>query len=348
MKVFVSVENSSADSARLAEKLDARYDGSLVFLPDNGGQEKTDNDLVLALPAGFDAENAAKMLDALPDKDRPTAVVIGSSFDGDNTDKRREASILALQILCGERLPGFQENIRAYPAKLLAYLEKKLENNDKCDFPEIRTIVEAARAGYALTHVHTPPTGGAAEPNPLPQPPPTRWFIPMFLAALLPIPRKRLCPRNFQKEQFKELLLHPTKFTRHLLAENSSPAGLAAAAAVGMFVGTLPLLGIHTISIIYVSVMLRLNKVMAVGISNLCMPPFVPIACVWIGHFLLEGSWMGMGLDAMMEALKHPQSIILDWIVGAAVLAPINAAAFAAITYIVANGINRRIRSSAR
>jgi len=345
MRVFISIEGDAEHQERLARKLNARFAPLLLeFIPDNGETEKNDNDLLLAIPKWFDAENAARIIDALPDKDRPTAVVVASSMDLDQLPREWKKALLYLQLLCGENLPGFMENIRAYPVKLIKALEKKESDKNLRNFPEIRTIVEASRAGYALIHVHTPPSDGTL-PS-LPHPPPTRWFAPRILAALLPIPRKRLCPRNFQKERFKELLLHPKKFIRHLLAENASPAGLAAAAAVGMFIGTLPLLGIHTISIIYVSVMLRLNKVMSVGISNLCMPPFVPVACVWIGHLVMKGSWMGMGPEAMMEALKHPRTIILDWIVGAVFLAPLNAAIFAAITYAIANHINKRVKNT--
>ncbi|MCK5845116.1 MAG: DUF2062 domain-containing protein, partial [Victivallales bacterium] len=175
---------------------------------------------------------------------------------------------------------------------------------------------------------------GAKEPSGL------SFFAPKLLSMLSPLPRKRLCERNFQREAFREFLLHPLKFISFLLRENASPAGLAAAAAAGMFLGTLPLPGLHTAAIIYVSVKLRLNKVMSVNISHLCMPPFVPIACLELGHFALNGKWLVFG--SMKTVVGELRLRLIEWLLGAAILAPINAAVFWCLTYVIARAIASR------
>jgi len=42
----------------------------------------------------------------------------------------------------------------------------------------------------------------------------------------------------------------------------------------------------------YVTSRLHLNKVMALAIQNICMPPFVPALCIELGHYLLYREWI--------------------------------------------------------
>lgn len=341
MKVFVTYNNSEEPPDPLVENLTKLKIPEFEFIPDDESKW-TDDDILLSAPRHASAENAAKLFDELPDKNIPTALVVASTAKSPELAAKWEKAIFATQLLTGERIEGLMENFRIYPLKLMRHFLKSKEKN--ADFKEIRIVLAAARAGYAIRSVQIE-LDSRNEP-PLHDPPPFRWFSPSLLAALFPIPKKRLCPRNFQREHFTKLLLHPKAFTKTLLTENASPGGLAAAAALGMFIGTLPILGLHTISIIYVSVMLRLNKMMSVGISNLCMPPFVPIACVWIGHYLINGESIGIGPNDMLEAVKNPAPIILDWIVGALILAPINAAVFATISYALAKKIRKAIKKT--
>jgi uncharacterized protein (DUF2062 family) len=273
----------------------------------------------------------------MPDKDRPTALVIGVN----SNEFCENGSVLQisfmLQLLTGERIVHYESRLRIYPTKLLLAVSDKLWQSTYWD---IVILIFASRSGYALrqsevdnTHVDhcriikTTPS------------PPLTFFIAKLLAPLVPFPHKRLCERNFQKEALKEFLLHPIKFLGFLLRENASPGGLATAAATGMFLGTLPLFGLHTISIIYVSVQLRLNKVMSVNISHLCMPPFVPIACIELGHYALNGKWLVFDSIPAFDELKLR---LFEWGLGSLILAPLNAVVFWLLTYAVATFIIRR------
>ena len=121
---------------------------------------------------------------------------------------------------------------------------------------------------------------------------------------------------------------------REQLSQHATPGGLAASAAVGVFLGVLPLIGAHIVAIAYVTSRLRLNKVMALAIQNLCMPPFVPVACIEVGHLLLRGRWL---VEASWDnAVVELPSRLLEWLVGSLVLAPLLAGLAAGATYLLA------------
>ena len=138
---------------------------------------------------------------------------------------------------------------------------------------------------------------------------------------------------------------HPIQFFKQALTHHASPSGLAASAAVGIVLATLPLFFIHTITIIYVTSRLHLNKVMAVSIQNLCMPPFVPLLCIEIGHWMLHGAWL---THVSKEAfLGKVPGLMLDWLVGSLVVAPLLAILVAIAVYFIAKQIRLSKKISA-
>ncbi len=119
-----------------------------------------------------------------------------------------------------------------------------------------------------------------------------------------------------------------------LLMESLLPHQLAAAAALGVFLGTLPLIACHTIAIIFAATLLRLNKVAAVAASQFCMPPVVPALCVEAGHYMRHGAFL---TEISMETLGYQAAErLLEYVLGSLVLAPILAVAAGGITYGVA------------
>jgi uncharacterized protein (DUF2062 family) len=241
--------------------------------------------------------------------------------------------ILMMQLLTGEKICGFRNTFRVYPTKLLINLTDKFYSED---YIYTNLLLKGSKAGYKIKNIVIE----EYVPSDLLDPPPKNFFIKKLCKTLLPFGTKRLCSRNFHKEKFKEFIFHPLTFLKYLLTENATPGGLAAAAATGMFIGTLPLLGLHTATIIYVSIKLRLNKILSVNISHLCMPPFVPFACIEIGHFMLNGEWLDF--RSFKTVVKAPHLRILEWILGSLVLAPINGIAFALITYIIASLLKKK------
>lgn len=84
----------------------------------------------------------------------------------------------------------------------------------------------------------------------------------------------------------------------------------------------LPLIGIHMLSILMVTGFFRLNKVVAIGAGQLCMPPFVPALCIETGYFLTHGG--SFLTDISFETLGNQfVERFYEYCLGALVLAPI-------------------------
>ena len=137
---------------------------------------------------------------------------------------------------------------------------------------------------------------------------------------LLPIPHKKLIDTDI-KHLDRSLLLHPVKFFKLLLKENATPMGLALSASVGTFFAVLPIVGLHSIVIIYVTARLHLNKIMALSIQVIYSPPFVPFVCIETGHYIRNGSFITK--LSLSDFMTNWQIYFLDWLVGSLVLVPI-------------------------
>jgi len=156
---------------------------------------------------------------------------------------------------------------------------------------------------------------------------------------LMPFPHKRLTPIK-EKIDYAEFLKHPIKGLKKMLKENATPSGLAAAAAMGIFLGVLPILSFHMPVILYFAVRLHLNKAMALGIQNICMPPLIPIACIELGHYMLYGTWITeASLRVVFWQLKDR---VFEWLIGSLILAPVAATIAAVVVYFTARRIKRR------
>jgi uncharacterized protein (DUF2062 family) len=126
---------------------------------------------------------------------------------------------------------------------------------------------------------------------------------------------------------------------RTLLRENTSPTQLALAAAVGVFLGTLPLIACHTLVIILTATYFRLNKVAALASSQLCMPPVVPALCIETGYFLRHGRFL---TEISLETLGY-QALerLYEWLLGSLVLAPLLALLIGGMTLLMARFASR-------
>jgi uncharacterized protein (DUF2062 family) len=162
-----------------------------------------------------------------------------------------------------------------------------------------------------------------------------------------PWPHQRLVPRQPRPRGPWRELLHPLRFLKRLLHEHATPAELGIAAGIGIFLGTLPLIFCHTAAILYTVVRLRLNAVMALTIQTLCAPPFVPLACIQTGHFLLKGKLL-TGKDCSWQQIKAEFGLRLwEWLVGSLILAPLGAVAIGLVICWLASHLHRRQRELA-
>lgn len=145
-----------------------------------------------------------------------------------------------------------------------------------------------------------------------------------------PAKRVRRLKFTVSSRAYRLLLLHPIRLIKRLLAEHASPRSLAAAAALGIVVGATPFFGVHTLLVYVLASRLRLNRLMALGTNQLCMPPIVPAVCIEAGYymrhgvFLTEVSWRTLGREAVQR--------FWEWLIGSLVVGP-------ALAVVVGGGI---------
>ena len=154
---------------------------------------------------------------------------------------------------------------------------------------------------------------------------------------LLPVPPRRLVTRRLS---CRTLMRRPRRLFAVLLRENASPRGLAVSAGVGMFLGTLPLIGLHVAAVAYVAICFRLNKLMALAVQNLCIPPVVPGVCIAVGYFLRHGHIITEATLRELAGALHER--LWEWFLGSLIVAPLLAVLTAIVVYALASWARRR------
>ena len=253
----------------------------------------------------------------------------------------RDLANFWLRIETGLFIKDCQSGFRAYP--VTHFRELKL-SGAHYDF-ETEALARAAWAGLTLKMVDIDvwyPEEGKRISSFRPFTDNLRISLMhsrLVLRHLLPIPHKKRVRKKEDKFDLS-FFRHPIEFLKKLLKENSSPAGLAASAAVGIILATLPLLFTHTIAILYVTARLHLNKIMAVSIQNLCNPPFVPFICIEIGYFLQHGEWLThISKEAFLGEIP---GLLWAWLLGSLVAAPVLALIVGGGVYGIAKRLQRQ------
>ncbi len=287
-----------------------------------------------------------KLLPLLQEAD--TAIVIGSrNLAGEDVPgKSRLGSQIGnfwLRIETGVSIEDCQSGFRAYPVEFVSQLKL---TGSHFDF-ETEVLAKAVWAGLSLKTVSI----DVWYPEPRLRVSGFRPFLDNFRIScmharlvgrrLLPVPHRRLIPSEKPRLDLR-MLLHPIKLLRGLLEENATPALLGMSAAVGTFLATLPLIALHTVVIIYVATRLRLNRVMAVSVQNLCMPPFVPMLCVELGYRMRYGQWLTEFSRKTMVGELHQR--LFEWLIGSLVVAPVAAVLVGGAVFLGSRAIQSRVR----
>lgn len=279
----------------------------------------------------------------------PQAIIVGhrnfaqSGIPG-SSRFGRQFSNFWLRLQTGSRLKDSQSGFRAYPLVIFAQLGFWTRSYNF----EVEVLVRSAWAGLELRDVdisvYYPPGDqrishfrGFMD----------NWRLTLLnthltLRSIVPWPHRKIvrAAAGQSGKRAKISLLHPLRSIRQLLRENSSVPQLAAASAAGVFLGTLPLVFLHTVSILFACGFFRLNKVAAISASQLCMPPLVPAICIELGYFMQHGQWL---TEFSLETLGH-QALqrIYDWLLGSLILAPLLAALVAGLTLVLAGMIRKK------
>jgi len=275
----------------------------------------------------------------------PNAIYIGArDFSSPNIPAGsrfgRRFSNFWIKLECGASVSDTQSGFRAYPVDLLSQMKLR---GRRYDF-EVEVLTKTVWYGLSIKEV------------------PIRVFYPskkerishfdqwkdnlrlthrhamLVSRRLLPWPHKKLVKPA--ETDWKVLVRHPRKFLAMLLKENSSPAELGLAAGVGILLATLPLIACHTVAILYVTTKLKLNRLLALNVQHLCAPPLVPLACIGLGFFLRNGSWIGR--EDLRAVASNLHQHFLNWLLGSVVLAPVLAIISGLVVFYIAAAVRRK------
>lgn len=240
----------------------------------------------------------------------------------------RKFSNFWFRVETGSSIGDAQSGFRAYP--LLIFEHLKFSQNHYAF--EVEVLVKSRWAGVMIKDldidVYYPPSEKRISHFKLFKDNLrlTHLNALLTLRSFLPIPHKQIFREN--KPRFS--IFSPVKSIRLFLADNISPFEIAMAGAVGVILGTLPLIALHTIAILFVAGFFRLNKIVAIGTSQICMPPLVPALCIETGYFMTHnGTFL---TEISFETLGNQAAQrIYEWLLGSLILAPV----FGIISFLV-------------
>ncbi len=124
-----------------------------------------------------------------------------------------------------------------------------------------------------------------------------------------------------------------------LRTEHTTPAKVAAAAGVGVFVGCSPFWGLHQALSVLLATIFRLNRVLVYAVCNFANPVTAPILIftqVQIGHHLRTGEWLAVSIREL-ERLGVA-AIFTEFLIGSLVVGTVLGAIVALAVYLAARG----------
>ena len=237
----------------------------------------------------------------------------------------------------GIKLEDTQSGYRLYPLKPL---EKIKCYTNKFEF-EVEIIVKAAWSGIDVRNVpiqvlydeservsHFRPFKDFTRISIL-----NTWLVLVTIFFIKP----RNLYRKFKKKGVKRFLIED------LLGSQDSPSKKALSIALGVFIGLSPFWGFHTIIVIFLALILNLNKAIAFAFSNVSLPPFIPFvlyASSKMGQFLL-----GVNYEYTLDTFRSDFEIsehLKTYVLGSFSLAAISALVFGIVGFFVLTLLNKK------
>ncbi len=158
----------------------------------------------------------------------------------------------------------------------------------------------------------------------------------LVLVALFYIKPRDLY-RRFRKKGFRRFI------KEDLLHSSDSPRKKALSIALGVFIGFSPLWGLHTIIVLFLAVLFKLNKVIAFAFSNVSLAPLVPFvlyASLRAGTFL-TGEELTYSFDSIVtnsEYVRH----LKTYLIGSLTLSILGATLFGFLGYVILSAFDRK------
>lgn len=276
-------------------------------------------------------------------REYPQALVVGNRL----FDKKaspllsrigRSFSNFWFRVQTSGSLKDTQSGFRAYPVAVLTWLKL----HDKRFSFEIEVLVKAAWAGIEIKEVdisvHYPPSPERVSHFHLVKDNLALSLLNtrLTMRAVLPLPHKRFIPSAEGLENIS--IFHPLRSLR-ILSRNTSPTLLALSAGMGVFIGTLPLVGFWTITVLITANYFGLSKITALSSNQICNHPLVPALCIELGYFFRHGRFLTeFSLNTLgYQGLER----IFEWLIGSLILAPVFGLLTGGLIYILAWSITR-------
>ncbi|MCP3944563.1 MAG: DUF2062 domain-containing protein [Desulfobacteraceae bacterium] len=250
------------------------------------------------------------------------------------------------RVQTGSSIGDAQSGFRAYPLFVLQELNLA---QTRYDF-EIEVLVKACWAGVLIKDldisVHYPPKEKRishfqliADNARL-----THLNTKLTIRSFIPWPHKNIGEKKPRQQSGGFSIFHPIKSIRNFLPQKVTPFNMALSGALGIFLGTLPLVALHTLSILIAAGFFRLNKIVAVGTSQFCMPPLVPALCIETGYFFTHG---GRFLtDISFETLGNQfLERFYEYCLGSLIVAPVLAIIFFILIFFTATALSTTLEN---
>jgi glycosyltransferase involved in cell wall biosynthesis len=290
---------------------------------DWAGKKEYSHFVTLDADGQHDPKDTARFVQKI--KQNPLSIVIGkrdfssSEIPGSSVFGRKFSNFW-IKIASGVGVADSQSGFRAYPVEAI----RRIRCYANRYHYEVEILVKGIWAGLSVQSVDISVHYSRQTIE-------SSHFRPFLDNLLISLTYTRLVIRNFfpwphkvlfgisRQERFKFFFLNPFKSMKMLALEKTSAKEIGYAAALGIFLGTLPLIAAHMVVIIFVSTRLKLNRLIALNVSHLCAPPVVPAAAVEIGYFIRHGRFL---TEFSVQTLGHEFLQRLgEYIVGAFILA---------------------------
>lgn len=146
------------------------------------------------------------------------------------------------------------------------------------------------------------------------------------------IPRNFI--HNFRKKSFKRFI------KEDILESEGTHRVKAFSIALGVFVGFLPFGGYHTLLVISLSVLFKLNKVLAFVASNVSLSPFIPfiiVASMFLGAPFVSGDSDIFNQEWNFDLVKNN---LLQYVIGSLILATVMSLITGVFTFFFLNKVS--------
>ncbi|TYB74104.1 DUF2062 domain-containing protein [Bizionia saleffrena] len=308
--------------------VDQGFDYAITL--DSDGQHFA-KDIPVFIEALAAAENKNLLL--IGDRNMNEANVFAASAKGNRI------SSYWVRAVTGLDLRDSQSGFRLYPVKAMAAF-RYLKSTKKFEF-EVEAIVKSHWAGISIGHVpihvlydenervsHFRPFMDIARIVVL-----IIWFLLVRLFYITP----RDFFRKLKKKGLKRFLIED--FLQH----GDSPKKKAFSIALGVFIGLSPLWGFHTVIVLFLAVVFKLNKVIAFAFSNISLPPLIPfvlLISLQTGNWILgkRTAYSLQDFTTQLDLLDHLET----YIIGSITLSLLAAISCGLLGYIVLSFFNQK------